>query len=149
MARPLVRSLTAGTKLVQLAIAVQLPPLTRLLGRPTWFLGRGRLQPQRLQLPALALDLKETTGVRLVQVVGYNFGAQPALIAVKTLDRAPTAASKPGGVVTRYQAELGDIKEVSHSLARHRTRQQRRAGELVRSAGKSCRISKSSRGSRE
>jgi hypothetical protein len=93
--------LTAGTTLVQIAIDVQLPQITRPLGRPTCFLGRGILKTQSLQIQAIDIDINETTGVSLGNVVVYNVWEKQDLIAVKPIDRAQKASSKTGGVFPR------------------------------------------------
>jgi hypothetical protein len=116
IAMRLVLYFTAGTNLVQISIDVQLQQITRLIGRPTCFLGSGRLKTQRLQIQAIDIDINATNGVRIVKVVVYTFGEKPDLSAVKPIDIAQKASSKTGRVFTRYNAYLGYIKEFSHSL---------------------------------
>lgn len=101
MAMRLVRSLTAGTNLVQLSIDVQLQQITRLIGRPTCFLGSGILKTQSLQSQAIDIDINETNGVSIVNVVVYNFWEKQDLIAVKPIDIAPRASPQTGCVFTR------------------------------------------------
>jgi hypothetical protein len=97
----LVRYCTAGTQLVQVSIDVELQQLTRLIGRPTCFLGSGILKPQSLQMQAIDIDIHDTNGVRIVTVVIDHFGEKPDLIAVKPSDIAPRTSPKTGCVFAR------------------------------------------------
>jgi hypothetical protein len=94
MAMRLVLSLTAGTNLVQIAMDVQLQPSTRLIGRPTCFLGSGILKTQRRQIQALDIDIDDTNGVGIVNVVVDNVWEKPDLIAVTPIDIAQSASPK-------------------------------------------------------